>query len=260
MFETTQEVATFTMDKAHAGWLHKALNFDSPQRHVRSIQIWHTARYGSVATATDGHRLHVVTVSSEIPAGWYLLNGETGLLTATPDNGSPVAWEQVVPTDAKLTVTGVMPRKESIFHIGGTRVAIINGANLTAVNQQFLKDAVSGNKVYRILAQESPRHPVKIDMSHTNEGAPDHVQFAVLMPLHPDMVAQGKAEAHAPAQDETWSGMMGRPCTLHYKKTGNERNWKKASLSVIALSQDHINQALQLSQQDGWKYIKFIQE
>jgi hypothetical protein len=161
------------INKHDAKWLKLATSKDKRQTKLSVVNVY-DSKWGHVAVATDGYRLHLVEVDASVPNGCYtpLATGE--LKPFTMEDKYP-DWEYIVAPDKAFAYPCDHLDKCERVQVGHLESYAFGKVT---VQVKLLDDAVSQAKAYRIDAQDSPTKPVKV----TFLGARTH--FALIMPTH----------------------------------------------------------------------------
>ncbi len=162
------------INKQDAKWLKLATSKDKQLSKLSVVNVCDT-KWGHVAAATDGYRLHVVEMDASVPNGYYtpLATGELKPYVMTdryPD------WTCIVAPDSDFAYhcdpldkcERVDVENYSCYAFGKVTVQV-----------KLLDEAVSLSKSYRITAQDKPTKPVRVSFLGTR------TQFAIVMPCKP---------------------------------------------------------------------------
>lgn len=166
------------INKSDAAWLKKATYKDRyDDRGLGGINVSDTKRFGHVAVATDGHRLHVVGVPDDIPCGTYQVYATGKLKPASTISRYP-DWQYIVASDKAFAYPCDTLDKCEKLAINNYPDSLYYAFGQVKVSAQFANDAASCGKPYRIDAQDKPAKPIRIKFLC------DRVQFAIIMPVH----------------------------------------------------------------------------
>lgn len=162
------------IDKQDAKWLGKVARKNSDNEWKQYVNVC-DSKWGHVAVACDGWRLHVLGVDASIPNGFYKPLA-TGELRPEVQFCSWPQWEQIVPPDNHFAYPCDTLDKCEALTIGKKECYTFGKLIVEAT---LLNDAVGKGKAYRIDAQDKPTKPVKVTFLG------NITQFAIVMPCKP---------------------------------------------------------------------------
>jgi len=166
---------TIKINKQDAKWLKLATCKDKDRGGIFYVNVC-DSKFGHVAVATDGHRLHLLEVDASIPNGLYMPYA-TGELRPAQEDKYP-DWEYIVAVGAYRFPCDHLSKCE-VIKTGEFENYNAYAFGKLTVSVNLLDEAVSQGKAYRIDAQDKPTKPVKVTFLG------DRTQFAIVMPCRP---------------------------------------------------------------------------
>ena len=165
---------TIKIDKQDAKWLKLAMGKDPDREKLMVVNVC-DSKWGHVAVATDGMRLHMMEIDTRIPNGYYMPYASGELKPVTMFQTYP-QWEFIVAPDNCFSLPCDTLDKCEVVQMGAKECYAFGKL---IVDAKLLNDAVGKGKAYRIDAQDQPTKPVRVKFLG------DRTQLAIVMPCRP---------------------------------------------------------------------------